>query len=403
MSPGAIGLIAKSEFMRRLRQRSFLLGVVGLPFIVTLVAVVAIVLASSKSSLTLPVVYVDQSGVLQNARPLPDESNSLLQAMSSEDEAREAVQQSRAAAAFVLPPEYPQTARAIAYSKGDLPEAAEDLFERFLVWNLMRDRPEELAIRALKGIDLTVRSLDGSREIGEDSWPNIIIPFVAAMLMFVVAISNAPYAMQSITEEKETRTMEILVTSVSPEDVVVGKILAVFFAGIFQVAIWTVTATVALAVAMSRVEELSQFRPDWTFVGLVLVLFVLAHALITCLLAILGAVSSETREGQQLATMVVFPVMVPIWAATVIIGNPNGLLAVLLSFFPLTAPMTLSMRWTFAVVPTWQVALSILMLLMSAVGSAYLAARVFRVGMLRYGKRLTWAEVRGAVRGRRRE
>jgi ABC-2 type transport system permease protein len=126
---------------------------------------------------------------------------------------------------------------------------------------------------------------------------------------------------------------------------------------------------------------------------LALVVIFPAFVLISALMAAVGATVTEAREGQQVTGLITLPVMLPIILFGVILNSPNGLLAVILSLFPLTAPLTIIMRASLTTIPTWQIVLSVTLLVLSAIGALWLAGRIFRVGMLRYGKRVRLREI----------
>jgi len=266
-------------------------------------------------------------------------------------------------------------------------------------WNLAAGLPEDLRARASDEMDLVARSLDGTREMSESTWPNVVIPFIAAMLFFITVIGSASDAVRAVVDEKESRTMEILVTSISPNELMGGKILALFAVGMTQMAAWGVAAAVALIVAKMNIPELSHFQMNWSFLILVLAMFLPAYMITAGLLAAAGAATTELREAQQLATFVTLPSMLPAILSFVILTNPNGLASTIMTLFPLTAPLTVSMRWAFTSIPIWQLVASFVILVASAVGSILLAARVFQAGMLRFGQRLSWQEIRQAVQG----
>ena len=110
-------------------------------------------------------------------------------------------------------------------------------------------------------------------------------------------------------------------------------------------------------------------------------------------MAATGAMVTETRESQQMVTMFTLPLFVPMWLIYPIMINPNSPLAVGLSLFPLTSPMTLPLRAAFTTIPAWQIAAGLVIIYACAASALLLAGRAFRMGMLRYGKRLTWREV----------
>ncbi|MHB0875569.1 MAG: ABC transporter permease [Anaerolineae bacterium] len=396
-------IVTGSEYRRRMGRVGFLVGAFALPLVVLVGIVLAGYLAVSSSESAKPFGVVDEAALLTNPRQLPEAEAPQFVPYPDEQAARAAVMAGEVGAAFVIAPDYATSRQVTSLSEGTLGGGLRSTFLRWLRWNLAAGLPDDIAARATDGVDLVTRSLDGRREFSERTWPNVVIPFVAAILFFIIVIGNASDALRAVVDEKESRTMEILVTSVSPNELMAGKILAIFLVGVTQLLVWSVVLGVAIVVAKQRIPELSAFQLDWSFVAIVALAFLPAYVLIAGLLAAAGAISSELREGQQLSTFVTLPTFVPAWFTALFIANPNSPLAVALTLFPLTAPLSLSIRWSFATIPTWQLVLSIGILMASAVGSIYAAARLFRAGMLRYGQRLTWSEVRRALRFGRSE
>lgn len=394
-----VWVVLKSEYLRRVRQRGYLLSALLVPLLVIVAVVIAGFLSASAEEVSKPIAVIDQAGILANAEPLPDPEDVQFVAYDDVDAAVAAVDDGTVAAAFVISPDYAASRLVTSYSSGDLPRGAQDGLSRYLRWNLAADLPADIRERAFDQMDLVARSLDGTREMSDSSWPNVIIPFVAAMLFFIVLVGSSSDAVRVVVEEKESRTMELLVTSVSPNELMAGKILALFGVGLTQMLAWVTAAAVALIVAKMNIPELSTFRMNWSFLVLVLAMFLPAYMLSAGLLAAAGAATTEMREAQQLATFVTLPSVLPAMLSMAILSNPNGLVSIILTLFPLTAPLTVSMRWAFTPIPVWQLVASFVILLTSSVGSIFLAARVFRAGMLRFGQRLSWAEIREAVRG----
>jgi len=118
-----------------------------------------------------------------------------------------------------------------------------------------------------------------------------------------------------------------------------------------------------------------------------------AFVMVSALMAMAGVTATESREAQQVASLFTLPLYVPFWLLGPIMQNPNSGLAVGFSLFPLTAPMTLPLRAAFTILPAWQIALSLSLLVVCAAGALWLAGRAFRMGMLRYGKLLSLKEI----------
>jgi ABC-2 type transport system permease protein len=121
--------------------------------------------------------------------------------------------------------------------------------------------------------------------------------------------------------------------------------------------------------------------------------FIPSFVMIAGLMVAIGATVTEAQEGQQIASVFTLLVVIPYWFTFQILFNPNGPLAIALSFFPFTAPVTLPMRAGMTVIPPWQLALNLAFLVLCALGALWIAGRAFRLGMLRYGQRLSWREI----------
>jgi ABC-2 type transport system permease protein len=117
-------------------------------------------------------------------------------------------------------------------------------------------------------------------------------------------------------------------------------------------------------------------------------------------MAIAGAMATDSREAQQVAGLLTLPIFIPYWFATPLLSNPYSPLAIGLSLFPLTAPVALPLRASVAQIPVWQNVLAVSLLTLFAAAALWLAARVFRMGMLQYGKRLEWREIFSRNSGR---
>ena len=187
--------------------------------------------------------------------------------------------------------------------------------------------------------------------------------------------------------------MEVIITSVSPNQLITGKIIGDIAVGLTQIILWLVFIIVPILVFRNSLTFLQgiQIGPQ-TLLLLVFIMFP-AFILVSALMAAIGATVSEAREGQQMVGMISLPIWIPYMLTTLLMGSPNSPLAVGLSLFPLTAPLTMLMRDGLTILPAWQIAISSVILVLTAIGTIWLAGRAFRIGMLRYGKRLKLREL----------
>jgi ABC-2 type transport system permease protein len=209
----------------------------------------------------------------------------------------------------------------------------------------------------------------------------------------LVINTSGSYLVGALVEEKENRMMEIVVTSVSTDQLMAGKVVGNLAVGLTELVIWVIFGVVALALLNSNLLFGSTLNLDTGYLLLSFLTLLPAFIMVAGLMATAGVTASDTREAQQIAGMFTLPVVIPFWLIMPLIESPNSPLAVGLSLFPLTAPISLPMRAAFTNVPFWQTATSLGLLTVGAVVAIWLAARTFRMGMLRYGKRLSLREV----------
>jgi ABC-2 type transport system permease protein len=388
--------VAIHEYRRHVLRRRFLFALLSVPGLILVMILVGFMIATANRS-DLPVGYVDQSGLLANPLPPPepDPSNDplALVAFQTQSEAEAALESKEIQAYYLLPPDYQRTGRAQLFYVTELSSDAEEQFADFLRLNLLRDQPEAVANRLISGDNLTVRTPDGSREMSERDWFNIFTPFAAGLAFIIAIFTTSGYLMQAVVEEKENRTIELLITSVSPFQMMAGKIIGIIGVGLTQIVAWLSVAFLAVLIGRSTFDWLQALTISPGFVGLMVVVMLPSFVLVAALMAAVGATVTEAREGQQVSGLFTLPVMVPYWFTYQIMSNPNGSLAIVLSYFPLTAPVALTMRAGFTALSLGEVLLSVGLLVLSAIAALWLAGRAFRLGMLRYGQRVNLREL----------
>jgi ABC-2 type transport system permease protein len=266
-------------------------------------------------------------------------------------------------------------------------------FGKFMKYNLVSTLPSQVGTRLIEGKNLIIRSLDGTREMNANDWSSILLPLLSGVL-FIIAINiSSGYLLQAVVEEKENRTMEILVTSVSPTQLMAGKISGDLLVGLTQLIVWILFAIIGLQIAPRYLPIDLSFSISGSQLSILALTFLPAFILISGLMGAVGGISTDVREAQQISSIFSLPMIIPYWFITPIMFNPNGPVALGMSLFPLTAPVVLPMRVVFTTVPAWQIILSIGLLWLFAVLSMRLAGMVFRRGMLQYGKRLSFKQV----------
>jgi len=213
------------------------------------------------------------------------------------------------------------------------------------------------------------------------------VVFAFTLILYMALLSWGVTISKSIIEEKGTRIMEVILSSVTPRDFMTGKLIGVGLAGLTQLTIWALIGAAASAYAATGVVAIlsSVHIPPIVFVYF-LGFFVLGFLLFSALFMTVGAMCSNDQDAQQLQGLITLPLIVPLLTLMLLIQNPNSPLAVGLSLVPLFSPMVMLARIILIQPPAWQVALSMLLLAVSIYFTINFAARVFRVGALMYGK-----------------
>jgi ABC-2 type transport system permease protein len=392
-----------NEYTRHVLRRRFFFAIFSIPFFILVIAAIS-VLSVILSTNTAPIGYVDHSKLLAHPQQAASSTAWLIKPIEmipfpDENKARSALLDHQIQAYYVLAPDYQTTSHTELYYLKEPDTSVQGEFENFLRTNILSTQPDLVAQRLSQRITFVIQSVDGKQELDTSEWYNLLLPIISGVLFIIIVFSSGGYLMQAVVEEKENRTMEMVITSVSPGQLMAGKIAGDIGVGLTQLLAWIGLGSTALWIGSYFVPWMNHIQLGINYTWLLLTLFP-SFVMIAALMASVGATVTEAREAQQIIGLFSMPIWIPYWLIYPIMTNPNGPLAVGLSFFPLTAPVTLSLRLAFTEIPSWQLTLNILMLFLFAAGSLVLAGRTFRLGMLRYGKRLSWREVFSKVETR---
>ena len=391
-------LVMKHEYIRHVKRKRFILALLSLPMFVILMVAIGI-LSATLSFDDKPVGYLDRSGVLTQPiqpdveAPVPFRNPIKFLPFQEESQARASLESNQIQAIYIIPADYMETGQVEVVSQKAIDLSVINSFRAFLETNLLKNTNPEISERVISGAQFETRAIESNRNLSSENILNYILPFIAGfMLMLAINISGG-YLLQAVVEEKENRTMEIIVTSVSPTQLMTGKVLGNLSVGLTQLVVWLLFGAFGVGIIMRLIPELQNTQIDTTFLIIMVFTFLPAFVMIAAMMAALGATATETREAQQIAGIFTIPIAIPIWFAGVLIENPNSPFAIFLSLFPFTAPISLPLRAAFTNIPSWQIILTIVLLTALAIAALWLAGRAFRMGMLRYGKRLTLKEL----------
>jgi len=387
--------IATHEYSRNVFKRSFVLTLLSVPLMIALNVGIGFYLESRDRD-DAPVGYVDASGLFADPVPAPVSGSSdplEFLPFQTQEEARAALESGQIQAFLAVPADYGRTRdMTLFYFEEPGGSTIRQLYD-FVQANLLADRPADLARRAaLVGEGVIVRSLDGRREVPR-SGPSfgIIMPMLIGFAFIFLLLMNAGYLMQAIVEEKENRTMEVLVTSVSPVQLIGGKVLGVVAIGLTQLVAWVIVGVLAVVVAASAgIAWFQDASLDWQSLVSTVAIAIPAYVFAAALMTAIGATTTSAQESQATGAIFFILHVVPLYLAALIINTPNAVLPTILSFLPFTTLLTVVLRNIFASVPLWQVGAAFVLQVFYAIVALWLASRAFRIGMLQYGRRLNW-------------
>ncbi len=348
--------------------------------------------------------YLDRSGVLR--ADLPTYSGEYV-AFEDESSARAALIADEIGSYLVLEEDYLETGKVTVYGKGGgfstFVAADEGSLREFLTASLLAGRLDEaLQARAIRPMNLETITLDEQGAVNTESPFSIlgdfVLPYVFSILFVITIFTTSGFLLQSVSEEKEGRIIEILLSSISPTQLLAGKILGLGALGLIQVLVWVGAGTALLgaAAAIFSLAGADLIEPVTVLLGMVY--FLLGYLLFATLMAVAGSMGTTQRESQQIASIFSLAAAIPWMTMGFIMANPGAPLAVALSFFPLTAPVMMLLRLGISDVPPAQIAASIVLLLLGIGFSLWAGAKVFRTGLLMYGKRPSLKDLARAFR-----
>ncbi len=325
--------------------------------------------------------------------------------------------------------------RSFFYSKESPSTSVLEKLERLFKDRLRRERLRELGISAEQysemdsSYEINIATFSGQQNLKGINEIKAIIGGGFGYLIMMFIIIYGGFVMRSVIEEKTSRIIEVIISSVKPFQLMLGKIIGTSLAGITQFGIWIVSGTLLLVIAMTifdidpatisggglnptgvnagipsadtTIQLYAQELFDIPWVMLItffLIYFILGYLIYSSIYAAIGAAVDNETDTQQFIFPIILPLMLAIYVGFFsVFSNPHGPIAVGFSLFPLTSPIVMLMRLPGGIgeggVPLWQLISSILILIATFIGIVWLAAKIYRVGILMYGKKPSYKEL----------
>jgi ABC-2 type transport system permease protein len=402
-------LILRHEFLHMVTGTGYIiitLSVLALPLLILLgVGVIQLAQGLDPASAPEPVEvgYVDDAGGFEGRTR---EGGVSLAPYGSREAATRALLDGTLDEYFVIPSDFTSVGLIHRYSlerELEAPEQIRGAIRRFLLGNLLEDRvpPTTLALaRAPLRIINTTLSESGQVATEQGGFGPLIVPGIFGLLLALSLVTLPSLLAHRIGEEKESRLIEILLSSVSTRQLLAGKVLGLGAGGLLQVAIWFLIPALLLRQAADTVLggliDSLQITPG--FLALAILYFILGYLFFAVLAAGVAAISPTARDGAQISVWLFLPALVPLWFSSLVMFFPNNPIWDVLTFVPITAPVMVMVRFGVTDIPAWELTTSIAIMLLSIIGGLLLASRLFRVYLLMYGKRPTLPEIVRSLR-----
>jgi ABC-2 type transport system permease protein len=417
-------LIIKREYLERVRTRSFMVLTLLLPAIVAAAMVLPAKLATigKKAQHIVVVTSTPQFGeiVRQGLLSAPDdeddagsEANVVKQARakqyiidvdSTPTEAEQAALRekvgSRAIDGYVWLTDDAIAAGKVVWVSRNLPGSGErsrlsEKLSRIVEYTRLSGSglTGDQANLVLQPIEVEAVRMEHGRETRDSTGMKFIEVLVMVMLLYMAVLLYGISVMRSVLEEKNSRVMEVLLSSATPTELMAGKLLGVGAVGLTQIAVWAVIAVVFAMPALAMQADLDQLKVSPGVLAAFAAFFFLGYLLYSTIYAAIGAISTTEQEGQQLQFFVVIPLVLSVFLLSPVVQTPDAPVVAWLSMVPFFAPVVMYARIVIQTPPLWQIALSLLLLIATIAATMVLCARIYRVGILMYGKRATLPEI----------
>lgn len=410
----SLKLIITREYLSRVKRKSFIITTILVPvlMIALSLAPAAVMLLSTPESRNIAV--IDQTGEVAQRLNNNDEVTFVPSALPLDslraDETYDAILVIESTA-IARPDDairlYSRGAPAMqtgAYINGQLENAIEDIrLERYNILNI-----KQILADVQVDFDLSTIRIDKEEDTATSVGLSYFIGLVLDMMLYMFILIYGQMVMNSIIEEKNNRVLEIVVSSVKPSWLMLGKITGIGLVAITQILIWAVLIGSCslwtmpllgdLGAASDNAEvtaAISQLSDSGFIAGLfvyLILFFIGGYLFYSAIYAAIGSAVDNVQDASQLSTIATMPVIIGIIASMSILSNPSSTLAFWVSIFPFTSPMAMMSRLPYGV-PIWEILLSLVILYISFAFLIWLCAKIYRVGIFMYGKKPSLIEI----------
>lgn len=434
-------LIIKREYLAKVRNKSFVIMTFLSPILMVGMVLLIGYLTKLNDSEKRVIAVLNESDFFSNEFITNETTSYVKYRDLSLEEAKDSTKQMGYYGLVYLPDEDNLelvSKRAFFYSKDAPSTQIVEYLERIFKDRLREERLREMGLSAAeysemdRSYQMNISTFDGELNLKGINEIKAIIGGGFGYLIMMFIIIYGGFVMRSVIEEKTSRIIEVIISSVKPFQLMLGKIIGTSLAGITQFAIWIVTGSILLGIAIvvfgidpsamsnpgagsgivqgappgiptadmtMQLYAQELFEIPWIMlIVFFLIYFILGYLIYSSIYAAIGAAVDNETDTQQFIFPVILPLMLAIYVGFFsVFSNPHGPIAVAFSLFPLTSPIVMMMRLPGGIgdggVPVWELVVSILILLATFIAIVWLAAKIYRVGILMYGKKPSYREL----------
>lgn len=404
-------LVLKYEIITTLQKRSFWLLTFVFPMFILLISIGTQVIGSRaiekaeeqgssieyQANIASGIGFVDQSGLIQDIPMWVPEDFFINYSEASSAEAD--LQAGLLRQYYLIPADFLDTGSYILFDADYQPLRSAnnaEIFEEVILENLINQ--EELGLLLSNPTrNIQYHRINPTLESDKENPLTYIVPLATLFIFFFTISTSSGFMLTSVTREKENRTAEILLVSIKPRELMLGKVIGLGFVALFQMGIWMTGAIFSLNRSSEIADMASTFELPPGFVIWGILFFLLGYLLYASLLGALGALAPNSREGGQFTFLIILPLLIPLWFNVAFTKHPNGPIATFLSFFPLTS-ISMMTRITSTDVPTWQILLSLGGLALTTYLIVLLAAKFFQAETLLSFENLNFKRIFNAIK-----
>ncbi len=391
-------IVAITEFLTNVKRKEFIILTFLLPLILVMSMVIPLFFMQTISHEKETLGVVDETGVVL---PILKErySDYIIKDVINSEEARKLLENNIISSYIIIPSDFLKVGKASYYSKAQLSSFSssninlERILSDIVIEGLLEDKgvSKEIITKVKNPIEMERITVTKKGEEVETPF-SFVSNYLLPLFLFMSIMNAGGYLLNGIIEEKENKVVEVLLSTISSNELLSGKILGLGGLGILQISIWM--SGIVIITSFLKIPLVSLEKGIF-----IMVFFVLGYLFYSSIFAMIGSISTSTRDSQQISALVSFIVFIPLLLFFGIVQNPNMTFIRILGMLPPFTPTIMIMRILLSEVPVFDIIVSIIILSISLIVSAKIASKIFKVGILMHGKKPSFNEVLRWARG----